>query len=100
MLLLASAPLGCWEELDVAPAILASLLAALQVPMTWQLVQHARSPRYLAYIPFGFGRALARGFGATAGSADVALQWLFRRRSKQPHLPALVATQSTAAATR
>jgi GT2 family glycosyltransferase len=89
MLLLASLPLVFWPTLALLPALLALLLWALQFPMALRLMHSQRSWRYLAYIPFGFGRAFARGFGATAGALDVALQGVLRRKSVPPRLSAI-----------
>lgn len=54
------------------PLVAMLLLVALQLPMTGALLRRTGQWKYAAYVPFGFFRALRRGFGMTVGMLDVA----------------------------
>jgi glycosyltransferase involved in cell wall biosynthesis len=79
------------------PLLATLLLVALQLPMAATLFVRTQQARYLAYIPFGFVRAVRRGFGMTVGVLDVAwsklsggaqLLWNVATRRTQPQHPA------------
>jgi glycosyltransferase involved in cell wall biosynthesis len=79
------------------PLIATLLLAVLQLPMAAALFFRTQEARYLAYIPFGFVRAVRRGFGMTVGVLDVVLAklcgavqvaWNLVLRRTQPEQPA------------
>jgi glycosyltransferase involved in cell wall biosynthesis len=79
MLLLAALPLAFFSMLWAAPFAILLLLMLLQLPMTTRMLRRMASWKCLAYVPFGFVRAFARGFGMTAGTMAVIGQCFAKR---------------------
>lgn len=64
---LVSLILSAWPSGRLFALATWALLAALQVPMTWQLARQERQLGYLAFAPLSLIRAVARGIGMTWG---------------------------------
>lgn len=82
---LAMLSLGLVPGLAFAPVLLVELavigaLAALQAPMTVEMLRRSSDPRMLGYAPMGVLRAYARGVGLTAGALDLARRKLLGAR--------------------
>ncbi len=70
MLMLATLPFICFPGKSFLPLAFVVALVAMQFPMTTRLVRHAGASM-VAYVPFGFVRAVARGIGMTLGVLSV-----------------------------
>jgi glycosyltransferase involved in cell wall biosynthesis len=81
MLLLAAIPLASFSLLGPVPLAITLLLLLLQLPMAARMLRRMAWWKCLAYVPFGFLRAFARGFGMVAGTMAVVGQCFSRRSS-------------------
>jgi len=67
LLLILSIPLPWIPSLAFVPALLAALLLAAQVPMTYRIVRRLSRPRYLLFAWMSLVRAFWRGVGMAQG---------------------------------
>jgi len=74
LVVLVATPVALAAGLRAWALLPATLLLALQLPMTITLVRRTGSTRYLWFAPFGFLRALWRGVGLVQGAVAAALR--------------------------